>query len=131
MPRGILVPCVITSPSDTLMTHRDPLVVHRGPRKLPALFVLLPLLGCGHTEPFGSPPTGTEQPFDVGPPARLTLNGGPDRGAAWLPDGSGIVYSAQQLGRRDNDVCLAVIPPGGGSQRQLTCDLTPTSGDST
>jgi hypothetical protein len=117
-------------PSDTVMTHRQPLVVHRSPRRLPALFVLLPLLGCGHTEPFDTPPTGTEQPFDVGPPARLTLNGGPDRGAAWLPDGSGIVYSAQQLGRRDNDVCLAVIPPGGGRQRQLTCNLTPTGGDS-
>lgn len=113
------------------MTHRLPLVVHRSPRKLPALFVLLPLLGCGHTEPFGTPPTGTDQPFDAGPPARLTLNEGPDRAAAWLLDGSGIVYSAQQLGRPDNDVCFALIPPGGGSQRQLTCDLTPTGADST
>lgn len=112
------------------MTHRHPLVAHRSPRRLSALFALLPLLGCGHTEPFATPPTGTEQPFDIGPPARLTLNGGPDRGAAWLPDGSGIVYSAQQLGRRDNDVCLAIIPPGGGTQRQLTCDLTPTGADS-
>ena len=61
----------------------------------------------------------------------MTYNLGPDRGAAWLPDGSGILYSAQQLGRRDNDVCLALLPPGGGSQRQLTCDLTPTGADST
>jgi hypothetical protein len=98
--------------------------VHRSPRQLPALLVLLPLLGCGHTEPFGSPPLGTDQPFDAAPPIRLTLNLGPDRGAAWLPDGSGILYSGQQLGRSDKDVCLALLPPGGGRQRQVTCDLT-------
>jgi hypothetical protein len=113
------------------MTHGGALTVQPGPGKLRALIVLLPLLGCGHTEPFGSAPTGTDQPFDIGPPARLTLNQGPDRGAAWLPDGSGILYSTQQLGRRDHDVCLALIPPGGGRQRQLTCDLTPTGDDST
>lgn len=59
------------------------------------------------------------------------MNEGPDRGAAWLPDGSGILYSTQQLGRRDRDVCLALIPSTGGSQRQLTCDLSPTGVDST
>lgn len=93
-------------------------------RRLRALLVLFPLLGCGHTEPFGTPPTGTDQPLDAGPPIQLTFNRGPDRGAAWLPDGSGIVYSAQQLGRRDKDVCFALIPATGGSQRQQTCDLT-------
>ncbi len=93
------------------------------------LLLLLPLLGCGHSEPFGTPSTGTDQPFDAGPPVQLTYNLGPDRGAAWLSDGSGILYSTQQLGRRDNDVCLALLPPGGGSQRQLTCDLSPTGAD--
>jgi hypothetical protein len=93
--------------------------------------LLLPLFGCGHSEPFGAPPTGSDQPFNALPPVRLTLNQGPDRGAAWLPDGSGILYSAQQLGRRDNDVCLALLPPNGGSQQQLTCDLSPTGADST
>ena len=58
------------------------------------------------------------------------MNQGPDRGAAWLPEGSGILYSSQQLGRRDNDVCLALIPATGGSQRHLTCDLSPTGADS-
>jgi hypothetical protein len=28
-------------------------------------------------------------------------------------------------------VCLALLPPNGGQQRQLTCDLTSTGGDST
>lgn len=105
--------------------------VQLDPRRLRPLLILLPLLGCGHTEPFGSAPTRTDQPFDAAPPVRLTLNQGPDRGAAWLPDGSGILYSTQQLGRSDHDVCLALLPPGGGTQRRLTCDLTPTGIDST
>ncbi len=82
------------------------------------------VLACGHTEPFSSPPYGTTQPFDPTPPARLTLNTGPDRGASWLPDGSGILYSAQQPTRKDFDVCLAELPPDGGSQRRLVCDLS-------
>jgi hypothetical protein len=58
---------------------------------------------------------------------RLTLNRGPDRRPAWLPDGSGILYSTQLVDVRENDVCLARLPVTGGSQRQLTCALTPTS----
>lgn len=79
-------------------------------------------LACGHTEPFSPPPYGTNQPFDPTPPVRLTLNTAADRGASWLPDGTGILYSTQQLGRADGDVCLAELPPGGGSQRRLVCD---------
>ena len=121
-----------TSPTfDTPTTHGGALTVQPKPGKLRALFLLLPLLGCGHTAPFDSAPPETDQPFEVGPPARLTLNQGPDRGASWLPDGSGILYSTQQLGRRDRDVCLALIPSTGGSQRLLTCDLSPTGQDTT
>jgi hypothetical protein len=82
------------------------------------------VLACGHTDPFSTPPYGTTQPFDPTPPVRLTLNDGPDRDASWLPDGSGILYSAQQLGRPDFDVCLAELPSEGGTQRQLVCDLS-------
>jgi hypothetical protein len=83
------------------------------------------VLACGHTEPFSAPPYGTNQPFDPTPPVRLTLNTAADRGASWLPGGTGILYSAQQLGRPDADVCLAELPPGGGSQRRLVCDPLP------
>ncbi len=106
------------------------LAVQQEPGRLRAWLLLLASVGCGHTEPFSTTPPGTNVPFDLGPPARLTVNQGPDRSAAWLPDGSGILYSSQQLGRRDNDVCLALIPATGGSQRQLTCDLSPTGADS-
>ncbi|MDF3052466.1 MAG: hypothetical protein K0S19_571, partial [Geminicoccaceae bacterium] len=130
MPPTIGVP-LRTSPSDTPMTHGGALTVQSGPFTLRAWLLFLSLLGCGHTEPFTATPPGTDQPFEIGPPARLTVNSGPDRGAAWLPDGSGILYSTQQLERPDNDVCLALIPPSGGSQRQLSCDLTPTGADTT
>ncbi|MEO6055566.1 MAG: hypothetical protein ABIQ49_01885 [Gemmatimonadales bacterium] len=88
-------------------------------------------LACGHTDPFSTPPYGTNQPFDPTPPVRLTLNPAADRGASWLPDGSGILYSAQQPGRPDVDVCLAELPPDGGSQRWLVCDGTPAGPDLT
>jgi hypothetical protein len=86
-------------------------------------------LACGHTDPFSTPPYGTNQPFDPTPPIQLTLNVGADRGASWLPDGSGILYSSQQLGRPDADVCLAELPPDGGTQRRLVCDLTRLGSD--
>jgi hypothetical protein len=77
---------------------------------------------CSHSEPFSNP-QGNDRPFDPGPPARLTLNPAHDGNPAWLADGSGIVYSAQQLERADNDVCLAELPPGGGSHLRLDCDI--------
>jgi hypothetical protein len=91
------------------------------------LLALIATLGCGHTEPFSVPPFDRDQPFDPTPPVRLTLNRGPDLQPTWLPDGSGIVYSTQLLGVQGNDVCLARLPATGGSQRQLSCSLTPNS----
>jgi hypothetical protein len=90
------------------------------------IVALLVALGCGHSEPFGPERFGTDQPFNPSPPVRLTLNRGPDRRAAWLPDGSAILYSTQVLETQDDDVCLAFLPPGGGRQRGLTCELAPT-----
>lgn len=96
-----------------------------------ALTGALLVLACGHSEPFSGPSTGTTSPFDPTPPVRLTLNEGADRGASWLPDGSGILYSAHETGRRDRDLCLAELPPSGGTQRRLVCDLSSLGGDST
>jgi hypothetical protein len=81
------------------------------------------MAGCGHSEPFGSTPYGSDTPFNPTPPVQLTLNPLADRGAAWLPDGSGILYSAQQQGS-DHDLCLARLPSTGGRQLSLVCDLT-------
>jgi hypothetical protein len=84
---------------------------------------------CSHTEPFTNPETG-EQPFDPGPPARLTVNPAHDGSPSWLADGSAILYSTQQLDRADGDVCLGELPPTGGQQRRLVCDI-PGNGAST
>ena len=86
-------------------------------------------LACAHTDPFSTPPYGTTQPFNPTPPVQLTLNVGADRSAAWLPDGSGIVYSTQQLGRPDADLCLTELPATGGTQRFLICDLSRLGSD--
>lgn len=84
---------------------------------------VLSLAGCGHTEPFTSPPYGSDAPFDATPPARLTYNAAADRTPAWLADGAGLLYSTQQTDRLDDDVCAAVLPPAGGTQRELWCDV--------
>lgn len=100
-------------------------------RHLALAAATLLVFGCGHTDPFSTPPFGSDQPFDPTPPIRLTLNTGPDRGASWLPDGSGILYSAQQPAEPDADVCLAELPPDGGTQRRLLCDRTAADADLT
>jgi hypothetical protein len=112
---------------DTPMTQ--PAVFARHPlRRWVRLLALGALSSCGHTEPFEGRDFGSDQPFDPTPPVQITLNRGHDRRAAWLPDESAILYSTQLEGRPDQDMCLAVLPPTGGRQRQLTCDLTPEAG---
>jgi hypothetical protein len=87
-----------------------------------ALVSLALLLACSHTEPFSTPSTATDQPFNPSPPVRLTLNPGDDRVPAWLADGSAILYSAQRA-VGDHDRCLAVLPQTGGQQQSLWCDF--------
>jgi hypothetical protein len=93
------------------------------------LCLVISASACSHSEPFANPETG-EEPFDPGPPVRLTVNPANDGSPSWLADGSGILYSAQQLDRDDADVCLAELPPTGGQQRRLVCDI-PGDGEST
>ena len=89
----------------------------------PQLLTLLLLLGCGHSEPFTNPDTGTEQPFDPGPPTRLTANPGGDLQPAWTADGSGVLYSISDPARQDRDVCLGLIPAGSARQSEQWCDV--------
>ena len=86
------------------------------------LLCLAAATACSHTDPFAQPPA-SETPFDPGPPARLTLNTAHDGFPSWLADGSGILYSSQQVEREDVDVCLAELPPTGGRRRRLVCDI--------
>ena len=101
---------------DTPMTQAVVPRQHRSSRR-GLLLAILGLAGCGHTEPFTPGDFDTDVPFNPTPPIQLTLNRGPDRQAAWLPDGSALLYSTQLEGTRDHDVCLALLPPReGGSE---------------
>jgi WD40-like Beta Propeller Repeat len=101
------------------MTYRSPPT----PPGWTALAVLASLLaGCSHSKPFAER-EGSTAPFDPSPPIRLTLNPGHDGEPSWLPDGSGILYSARQPDRDDGDTCLAELPGTGGGQRRLVCDV--------
>ena len=109
------------------MAQRSSVGLRAGARSVSLAAALL-AWGCGHTEPFTSPPYGSDAPFDASPPQRLTYNDAADRGPSWLPDGSGLLYSSQQNTRPDDDVCLALLPPTGGTQQRLWCDV-PGGGD--
>jgi hypothetical protein len=112
------------------MTPADGLARQPGSLFLAGLLGLCGLLGCGHSEPFGERSYETDQPFNPSPPVQLTLNRGHDRGAAWLPGGSAVMYSTQRPGA-DRDVCLAQLPATGGRQLSLICNLSPTGLDLT
>ena len=99
--RNRTLACVSDGPRRLVSTPIPPSsempMVTRSPKDLCGLALVgsaILAIACGHTDPFDAPPYGTNQPFDATPPARLTLNTGPDRCASWLPDGSGILYSA-------------------------------------
>lgn len=85
-------------------------------------------LACSHPEPFQNGELGSDTTFDAGP--LLTLNLGADVRPGWLPDGSGLVYSFEDLGDPLLDRCLAVLPRSGGSRRDLPCARTFLSADS-
>jgi WD40 repeat protein len=89
----------------------------------PRLLSLVLLLGCGHSEPFTNPDTGTDRPFDPGPPVRLTANRGGDLEPAWTADGRALLYSVSDPAREDRDVCLGLIPSGSERQSELWCDV--------
>jgi hypothetical protein len=56
---------------------------------------------------------------------------GDNRTPAWLPDGSGIIYSSERQDRPDHDRCLAVLPREGGTVKTRFCRVDPIHADST
>ena len=91
----------------------------------------LALAGCGHSAAPAAPESGSSRPFAGGSPRRLTFNLGDDRAPAWLPDGSGLLYSLQRRDRPDRDRCLGLLPPDGGRLERTLCDANPAADDST
>jgi hypothetical protein len=93
------------------------------------LWIATAVLACEHTTAFSPADQGTATPFAPGSPARLTFSVGDDRTASWLPDGSAIIYSSEQLDRRDHDRCFQFLPPTGGRVTRRACNLQPISLD--
>jgi hypothetical protein len=96
-----------------------------------AVGALIALVSCEHARPFGPPDLGPNAPFSTAFPRQLTFDPGGDLAPAWLPDGSGIVYSFQRYDRADRDRCLAVLPAEGGHVIRTICHAGLLDGDST
>jgi WD40 repeat protein len=86
---------------------------------------------CEHSSAIDPSPYPPAPPFSSLLPRRLTFNRGDDRTPAWLPDGSGIIYSMERQDRPDHDRCLSVLPAEGGTIRTSYCQLDPVHDDST
>ncbi len=60
----------------------------------------------------------------------LTLNPLDDLNPSWLPDGSALLYSFEDNAVHNFDQCLALLPPEGGTRREL-CSTSAGHLDST
>lgn len=98
---------------------------------MPALAAALVCLGaCEHARPFGAADLGPNVPFSQGFPRQLTFSPLGDLAPAWLPDGSGIIYSYQRLDRSDHDRCLGILPAEGGQIVRSICHQLAHDADS-
>lgn len=81
------------------------------------------LAGCGHGEAFQAPDPWASGPLVPGAVARLTFSAGRDQSPAWRGDGSGILYTWEDLATPLRGWCLGVMPAGGGSRTQSRCGV--------
>lgn len=93
-----------------------------------ALAVLV--ASCGHEGPLTPGPYTPHGPLGTGSVVRLTFNLGADLDPAWLPDGTGFIYTRERPDRPDRDRCLAQMPATGGSIAREICNQSAASADS-
>jgi len=86
---------------------------------------------CSHEEPFALTDPHVQGPRTSGSPIRLTYNDADDRTAAWLPDGSAMLYSSERPDLPDADRCLRLMPAGGGAVFREICPRGVGQADST
>ncbi len=86
-----------------------------------ALVLAIPA-ACMHSDPFPIDPPVADGPFDPSPPIRLTYNAGQDLAPGWRTGNAGLLYSFQ-TGQSDRDLCLGVLPEGGGARILEKCSL--------
>ena len=93
--------------------------------------MVLSASSCSHSDAFTPADPATTQPFSSTPPVRLTLSLLADLTPSWLPDGSAFIYAfGDPVSRLQNDQCLAIMAPTGGTRRDI-CNVGPFASDST
>lgn len=95
------------------------------------LILALFAAGCSHGEPLDHQQQFEDIPHQPTSPTRLTLSPDDDLFPAWLPDGSGILYSYEPENNDLSDRCLGVLPAGGGQRLAKRCHLADRDNDST
>lgn len=90
-------------------------------RPITRLLLPLAVLGCAHSDPFPSGNPDDNGPFSGPPPQLLTLHRGVDRTPSWSADGTRLLYSFNLVDLPDQDACLGVLPPAGGTRQHELC----------
>ena len=91
---------------------------------------VITLAACSHEAPFQHQNSSFDSTIGGGPDRQLTLNLGADIAPAWLSDGSGLIYTWEGISGTVHDRCMAILPPSGGTRRELTCATSLPSQDS-
>jgi hypothetical protein len=90
-------------------------------RRASILATVAVLAGCGHGEPFQTPDPFAHGPLVPGVVARVTYSAGRDQSPGWRADGSGILYTYEDLTTTVRGWCLGILPAEGGSRTQSRC----------
>lgn len=98
----------------------------RIPLAIPLIFLVL--AHCSHGDAYA--PDAFPADTTLGGASRLTYSPNTDRDPVWLPDESGILYSADLVVRGDSDRCLVTLPPSGGRITRTVCNNRWDAGDS-
>ena len=85
---------------------------------------LCALAACEHTAPFRPGEGAPGGPLIPGSIAQVTYSPGQDVIPAWLPDGSGFVFTAERRDRADRDRCLAFMSDIGGAISRYVCSTS-------
>lgn len=93
-----------------------------------ALACVAILAACEHAQPFGGFAGEPNGPRNAALPTQLTFDSLPDGDAAWMPDGSRMIYAFDPY-KADHDRCLATLPPFGGHQTEIICHVPPGAFD--
>jgi hypothetical protein len=94
-----------------------------------AVLVLALPMACSHTDPFPTDPPGPGGPYSPIPPIRLTFNPGQDLAPSWRVTRPGLLY-AFQTAQADADICIGLLPEGGGVRLAEKCYLGDPTGSS-